>query len=234
MKKHLLSFLLLVAPMALMTINAQKTMEKGTIRMEITKVGSEDAQTAQMLEMMKGTAFDIIFKGEESITKTNMMGGMVKTDIKMDKKSGKFDMYMDMMGQKMWIESNLDEAQKSQGQVKADIESVKSDTKEILGYTAYRVNIKNAETPDMKISAYITEDIKAPANGIQGLQAVELPGFPLMVMMDSPQMSMTLETTKLSPDMDESALTVDTAGYKKMTMEEFQKSMGGMGGGMGF
>ena len=26
----------------------------------------------------------------------------------------------------------------------------------------------------------------------------------------------------------------DAGGYKKMTMEEFQKSMGGMGGGMGF
>ena len=62
MKKHLLSFLLLVAPISLITINAQKTLDQGTIKMEITKVGSEDAQTAQMLEMMKGTSFTIIFK----------------------------------------------------------------------------------------------------------------------------------------------------------------------------
>jgi len=52
--------------------------------------------------------------------------------------------------------------------------------------------------------------------------------------MESPQMSMTMETKELSDKMDESSLTVDTGGYKKMTMEEFQKSMGGMGGGMGF
>ena len=63
MKKHLLSLLLLVAPIALITINAKKTLDQGTIKMEITKVGSEDAQTAQMLEMMKGTSFTIIFKG---------------------------------------------------------------------------------------------------------------------------------------------------------------------------
>ncbi len=232
MKKHLLSFLLLVAPIALITINAQKTLDKGTIKMEITKVGSEDAQTAQMLEMMKGTSFTVIFKGEESITKTSMMGGMVNTDVKMNKKSGKMDMYMDMMGQKMWIETDEAEAQK--GQIKPTIEEVKSDTKELLGYKTFRVNIKNAEAPDMKISAYITKEIKAPVNGIQGLQAVELSGFPLMVIMESPQMSMTIETKELSEEMDESALTVDTAGYKKMTMEEFQKSMGGMGGGMGF
>ena len=200
--------------------------------MEITKVGSEDAQTAQMLEMMKGTSFTVIFKGEESITKTSMMGGMVNTDVKMNKKSGKMDMYMDMMGQKMWIETDEAEAQK--GQIKPTIEEVKSDTKELLGYKTFRVNIKNAEAPDMKISAYITKEIKAPVNGIQGLQAVELSGFPLMVIMESPQMSMTIETKELSEEMDESALTVDTAGYKKMTMEEFQKSMGGMGGGMGF
>ncbi|MDC1284306.1 hypothetical protein N8Z19_02720, partial [Saprospiraceae bacterium] len=104
----------------------------------------------------------------------------------------------------------------------------------ILGYNTYRVNIKNADTPEMKISAYVTEDVKAPANGIQGLQSVDLPGFPLMVIMESPQMSMTMETKELSDKMDESSLTVDTGGYKKMTMEEFQKSMGGMGGGMGF
>ena len=232
MKKHLLSFLLLVAPIALITINAQKTLDKGTIKMEITKVGSEDAQTAQMLEMMKGTSFTVIFKGEESITKTSMMGGMVNTDVKMNKKSGKMDMYMDMMGQKMWIETDEAEAQK--GQIKPTIEEVNSDTKELLGYKTFRVNIKNAEAPDMKISAYITKEIKAPVNGIQGLQAVELSGFPLMVIMESPQMSMTIETKELSEEMDESALTVDTAGYKKMTMEEFQKSMGGMGGGMGF
>ena len=163
-----------------------------------------------------------------------MMGGMVNTDIKMDKVSGKFDMYMDMMGQKMWIESTLEEASKSQGQVKAVVEAVKSDTKDILGYNTYRVNIKNADTPEMKISAYVKEDVKAPANGIQGLQSVDLPGFPLMVIMESPQMSMTMETKELSDKMDDSSLTVDSGGYKKMTMEEFQKSMGGMGGGMGF
>lgn len=234
MKKHLLSFLLLVAPMALMTINAQKTLDQGTIKMEITKVGSEDAQTAQMLEMMKGTAFEIIFKGDESLTKTSMMGGMVRTDIKMNKESGKMDMYMDMMGQKMLVESDIDEAQKAEGQVSAEVKKMKSDTKELLGYSTYKVNIINKDTPDMKISAYVTEDIKAPANGIQGLQSVELPGFPLMVIMESPQMSMTLETKELSGDLDESALTPDASGYKKMTMEEFQKSMGGMGGGMGF
>lgn len=232
MKKQLLSFLLLAAPIALITINAQKMLDKGTIKMEITKVGSEDAQQAQMLEMLKGTSFEVIFKGDESITKTSMMGGMIKTDVQMNKKSGKFDMYMDMMGQKMWIETDMAEAQK--GQVKPTLEVVKSDTKELLGYKTYRVNIINSETPNMKIAAYITEEIKAPVNGIQGLQAVELPGFPLMVIMESPDMSMTMETKNLSGEMDESALTVNTAGYKKMTMEEFQKSMGGMGGGLGF
>ncbi len=232
MKKHLLSFLLLVAPIALITVNAQKTLDKGTIKMEITKVGSEDAQLAQQLEMMKGTSFDIIFKGEESITKTSMMGGMINMDIKMNKESGKMDMYMDMMGQKMWIETDAAEAQK--GQVKPTVELMKSDTKEILGYKTYKVNITNPESPDMKISAYISEEIKAPVNGIQGLQAVELPGFPLLVMIESAQMSMTMETKNLSGEMDEAALNVDTSGHKKMTMEEFQKSMGGMGGGMGF
>lgn len=233
MKKHLLNFLLLVAPMMLATLSAQKTLDRGTVKMEITDVSSDDAQTAQMLEMMKGTSTEIFFDGDESLTRTSMMGGMVKTDTKMNKESGKIDMYMDMMGTKMWIETDVEEAKKAQGEARMEVKADKSDTKEILGYKAYRVDVMNPTTPDMKISGYVTEDVKATADAIQGMQGVELPGFPLAITIKSPDMSMTIETTSISEEIDRSVFKVDADGYKKMTMEEFQKSMGGAGG-MGF
>lgn len=233
MKKHLLNFLLIFAPMAFLTVSAQKNLDKGTIKMEITKVGSENPQTAQMLEMMKGTTTEIFFMGNESMTRMSMMGGMVNTDTQVNKESGKMDMYMDMMGNKMWIETDIEEAKKADAQAKVDIEADKSDSKEIMGYKAYKVNIRNEADPTMKISGYVTEEIKANANAIQGMQGVELPGFPLIIMIESPDMSMTIETTSIKDEVDASVFKKDTAGYKKMTMEEFQKTMGGMGG-MGF
>ena len=110
----------------------------------------------------------------------------------------------------------------------------KSDTKTILGYNAYKITVSNPATPDMNISGYVTEEIKAPTGAIQGMQGVDLPGFPLMIIIKSPQMSMTIETTSIKDEYDPAILDVDTTGYTKMTMEEFQKTMGGMGGGFGF
>lgn len=234
MKKHLLNFLLLIAPMALVTVNAQKTLKEGTIKMEITEVGSPDPQTAQMMEMMKGTTTEIFFKGDESVTSLSMMGGMMTTKTKMNKQSGKMDMLMDMMGQKIWVETDKVEAEKMQAQVKTEVKADKSDTKKILGYNAYKVNIINKDDANMQISGYVTEEINASAEAIQGMQGVDLPGFPLMIMIKSPDMSMTIATTDIKDSVDESKLKTDTSGYKKMTMEEFQKTMGGMGGGLGF
>ena len=233
MKKHLLNLLLLIAPMTLMTLNAQTTLEQGTIKMEITEASSEDENTAAMLEMMKGTTTEIFFKGDDNFTRMNMMGGMMKIETKLDKKSNKVDMLMDMMGQKMWIESTQEESAKAKDSDKAIVVSDKSDTKKILGYDAYKVTVQNPDMPEMKMSGYVTEQIEASTNSIQGMEGLDLPGFPLIINILSPQMSLTIETVAISKEVDESVFKIKTEGYKKMTMEEFEKTMGGMGG-MGF
>ena len=67
--------------------------DQGTLTMEIIDVSSDNEQVAAGLEMMKGTVMTVHYKGKESLSKLNMMGGMVKTDIKMNA-AGDMDMYM--------------------------------------------------------------------------------------------------------------------------------------------
>jgi hypothetical protein len=46
----------------------------------------------------------------------------------------------------------------------------------------------------------------------------------------SAQFSMTMTAIDVNDNVDEKKFALDTKGYKKQTMEEFQKAMSGMGG----
>lgn len=146
-------------------------------------------------------------------------------------------MLFDMMGNKTWIESKLDDAQTPQQKEiasKSKIEYDKSNTKDILGYKCYKMTVTNPEMEGMTVTAYVTEDIKTKANLIQGFQSLEFSGYTMEFTVGNPQFSMTYTAVEIKDSVDDSKFAYDTKGYKKMTMEEFQKSMAGMGGGFGF
>lgn len=215
------------------SIVGQKVLDKGIVKMEITKVTSDDPQMAMGLEMMKGSQTELAFKADQYITSMDMMGGMVKMKILIEQGKNMMNMLMDAMGNKTWIETKLDEAQdakqKEIGKL-TKVEYDKNDTKEILGYKCYKMSITNPEMEGMTATGYITEDIKTKANLIQGFQTAELAGYTLEFTMSNPKFSMTMTAVDIKDSVDDSKFTLDTKGYKKMTMEEFKKSMGGMGG----
>ena len=109
---YLFSFIFLL--LANNVLVAQKVMDKGTVKMEITNVSAEDPQMAMGLEMMKGSETELIFKEDQYVTNMNMMGGMMKIQVHVEKSKNTMNMLMDMMGNKSWIESKLDEAQNAQ------------------------------------------------------------------------------------------------------------------------
>ncbi len=216
---------------------SQKTLEKGSIKMEITKVNAEDPQMAMGLEMMKGSQTQVFFKNEQYVTHMDMMGGMVKMQIHVEKAKNMMNMLFDMMGNKTWIESKLEDAQSAQQKEiasKSQIDYDKNDTKEILGYKCYKMTVTNPEMDGITVTGYVTEDIKTKANLVQGFQSLEFAGYTMEFTVGSPKFSMTMTAIEINDTVDESKFSFDTKGYKKMTMEEFQKSMGGMGAGLGF
>jgi len=232
--KHLINLLFLLVPFVSMT--AQKTMDKGYVKMEITEATSDDPQMAMGLEMMKGSTTEIFFTDGKYLTKMNMMGGMVTMANHVDTKTEQMNMLFDAMGNKMWIESSLEEAKKNKptqdmGDFKVDYD--KSQTKEILGYKAYKATITIPNDQNMKVEGWVTEEIKTDANIIQGMEDLKLAGFPLEFSIVNPQMKMTFAATDIKDTVEDSVFEIKTDGYKKMTMEEFTQQMGGMGG-MGF
>lgn len=234
--KHIINLFLLLVPFA--AITAQKTIDKGYVKMEITEVSSDDPQAAMQLEMMKGTVTEVFFTEGKYKTSMSMMGGMVKMNNLIDTKTNTIDMLFDAMGNKMWVNTDLDKAKENKPSVQDmegfKVEYDKSQTKTILGYNAYKATINSPDGQDMTIEGWVTEEIKTDANIIQGMEDLKLQGFPLEFSIINPQMKLTFAATDIKDSVDESEFVLNTDGYKKLTAEEFSEMMGAMGGGMGF
>jgi hypothetical protein len=233
---NLMKSVLLIALLSINYISsAQKSLDKGSITMEITAVASDDPQTEMMLGAMKGSQTEVVFEGSKHVTNMDMMGGMVKMQIHVNSDANKMNMLFDAMGNKMWIESDLDKSQSLQEQEiagKSIISYDKNEVLEILGYKCYKMTITNPEMPETTVIGYVTSDIKTNANLIQGFQSLKFEGYPMEFTVGNPQFTMTMTAKEIKETVDQNKFNLDTKGYKKMTMEEFQKAMGGMG--MGF
>jgi len=236
---------LFILPLMLMTfltvsLTAQGTLEKGYLKMELTEASSDNEQMAAGLEMLKGSETEYFFDKDNSLVKQSMMGGMVNITTLVENKTEGINMFFDMMGQKMHVETSTEEMEKSAESGQADamgemkVTYDEADTKEILGYKCKKANITSSGAEGFTFGLYVTEDIKASPKMIQGLQKVDLKGFPLELVIDMGQMKMVYTTTEIKKEVDPAAFKISADGYKKMSFEEFQESMGAMGGGMGF
>ena len=236
--KHFFSLITVIAFISISYISsAQKILEEGYVKMEITKVTSDDPQMAMGLEMMKGSQTEVYFNKEKYVSYVSMMGGMLEMKIAVNNAKNEMNMLFDMMGQKKWVQSNLDQAQTEQEKQIADqsvIKYDKADTKEIMGYKCYKMTVTNPEMNDVNVSAYVTEDIKTKANLVQGFNSLEFAGYTMEFTIQSPQFAITMSAIDVKDTVDGTKLELDTKGYEKMTKEEFAKSMGGLGGGLGF
>jgi hypothetical protein len=212
-------------------VSAQKTLGEGTIKMEITEVNASDPQQAMMLESMKGSVTEITFKGEQNAVNMSMMGGMIAIQVNTDRPQNKFDMLMDAMGQKIWVESALDKTEtpeQKENIAKAVVTYDKTKTKTLAGYNCYEFKVTIPDNP-MVVTGYLTEDIKFAGNIIQGLQSLKMNGFPLEYVSGNDDFKMTMTVKEVSDKLDAKKFVIDTTGYKKMTMEELSAMTGGMG-----
>lgn len=240
----------------LLTISVQaQQLTSGTIEMGVTDFQMEMPETEgfDMGEMMKRMKQVMYFKPGVLVQEMSMMGMM---EMKMFIVGDSVDQYMDVMGQKMNIKTNTDDMGRSGYDIEAmanmyQIEYDKSDRRKILGYDCYKVDIimdmeavmpEEAETPEsmqemfdnMKMSAYITEEIKMPMMQLQQFKGLQMEGTPLFLTMDMGMMSFTYEASSVSQEVDENIFIKPPVGeYKIMSMEDL-KNMGMGNGGFGF
>ncbi len=214
-------------------INAQA--DKGTLVLEITEMSSDNPQMASMADMFKGNETFVYFSDGASLTKMNMMGGMVKIDMKMDKESNS-DLLFDAMGNKIWVASTKIEQDRAKAEAdnpmeEMDITYDMDDKKTIAGFECYKMTVDFIDAEGVTMEAYVTEAIGIRPPVIQGVDMKDFKGFPLEYTMNNPQMQLTIVAKSFEPTVDESVFELNTSGYQKMTMKEFTDMMSSMGGG---
>lgn len=208
----------------------QAPLEQGKIVMELTDISSDNPQMAMAMGGMKGMKTEFNFK--EDIHVTDMDMGFFKMKVIIDKKNNKMDMLNDAMGNKSWIEAPLDADPKaSQIADNTTVNKDKSKTKEVAGFPCYYFEFSNPDMPDLKVSGYMTENIKSTANLVQGFQALDLGGFMLEYSITTPEITMTTTAVEISDEVDENKFVLNTKGYTKMTMDEYSEMMQKFGGG---
>lgn len=233
---------LLIATLAFITANiSAQTLTSGSIKMEITEVNSDNEQMAAGLEMMKGMVTEYIFNEDYSMSSSDIMGGMVKTKSLVDNKTEEMTMLMDMMGNKMHVESTKLEREKAQMGAEDMMDGVEikyddADTKTLLGFECTKATVTGIGGDEMNMSftMYVAKDLKASSKMIQGMDKLSLEGFPLEYTLETDQMSMTYAATEIKKEISKDVFELKTAGYTKMSWDEFTEQMQAMGGGMGF
>ena len=176
--------------------------------------------------MMQGTVIETSFRNELVKTNMSIMGGMIRNQTILDSKKKKGVMLYDMMGRKIAVD--LDMGETVENIPDYTITYDKKDVKTIAGYKCYRADI-DVKGKDDKMVMYVTEKI-APTGSQLNEQFKDLKGFPLQYQMDQGGLKMTLKASEVSTTMPDSKAFDVPDGYEKMTMEEFQKMAGSMGG----
>jgi hypothetical protein len=210
------------------SLSAQKKLTEGVILMELTDIKSDDPSMAAMLGGMRGSTQEIVFNPEKQRSSMSMMGGLVNTTVFFDSKSNESRTYMDMMGNKIMIRTPTENQEENND---FNIQVDKSKTKKINGYNCHKVVMtpKTNEGQSMELIMYVTEEIAVISSVSSQFNTSAIKGTPLEMSINAEGMTMTFTCKKVDEKLPKDPFKEPT-GYKEMTMEEFQKSMGNMGG----
>lgn len=204
------------------TMNAQ-ALKKGSVTYSMTMSGNDEAAA-----MMGESTIIVSFDETAQATDMNMMGGMMmmKTIMPVGNLT-EAKMTIEVMGMKYEILEVGEEALKANKGL-ANLENAvevtydKKDTKEIAGFKCYKAVVKMNDGTSSDF--YITDAIAPQLNKDS---KVTLEGYPLEVKVSTPQGEMTMTASAFSKELPKDCFTIGE-GYTKVTMEEFQKQMGGM------
>lgn len=168
------------------------------------------------------------------------LAGILTNKIFTDLKKHQNITYMDLMGQKYKIVSDIPPMNSAALSTKEFI----SDSKIIAGYKCYKVvyslvapdfsrsipehsEKENRETNNVELTAYITDLIK-PSAYLSLIQGTTLKGLPLEFNLSLQGMNLKLEATEVKTKVDKK-LFIQPTGYQEMTIAEFEQMMAKLG-----
>lgn len=197
---------------------------------------SGDGQDAQVAAMMNGSLIDIYFAPDNSKMVFNMMSGMIKMDMRMNTKSEKGIVLMDMMGQQKFKTIDSDDVNSEEEDSKVDMPEIKylKKYKEIAGYKCQKAVI-TVEESGPPVVMYVTEKLEMPKGFekyTEQLNMAGVKGFPMAIEIESDDMKVNI-TAQAVDFVKQSKKIFDLKapeGYTEMTSQDLQ-GLGGMGGG---
>ena len=219
MKKALL-LLILLCPLV---VFAQKKMKEGVVKYDVVDIKGSSMATAGL----KGSKSAMYFNDAFAKVDATVMNGMMRTQVIRNYKTEGNVMVVDgIVGKKV---VTMDKESKDAKDPKRgfDITYDTKDTRKIMGYNCSKVTMKS-KTDNTVSVLYVTDKIM-PAVSPFAHVFPDLKGFPLRYEIGRDGTRITYEAKEISNKINAKDFEIPTTGYERMTMEEFQKSLGKMG-----
>ncbi len=222
MKKNLTLSWLLAAVFVISAFQSSAKEFKGVITYKITIEGS--GVTDEMKTMMPKTMIMSI-KGNKSRNEMSMSMGKTVTISDGDAKTS--ITLLDMMGQKIAIQSTPEDIQSEMDKGPKTNVNITGETKDILGYTCKKAVI-TFEGEDTEIIVYFTEELGTKELNFDNPQFKDINGVMLEFEMPNEQFSMKFNAVSVEKKNIEDTEFVIPEGYQIKTKEEMQGMFGGM------
>ncbi len=181
---------------------------------------TESSMTKEELEMMPEET-EMWFKGD--LVKLRMPMGMgMQSDVLILK--DKVVLLMDLMGNKLAMESTKTEVEKQNSDSKkAVVKLVDGETKKVAGYDCKKAILSTPDEKDMIV--WYSDKIKS--NGSWYFQMSEIKGFPLEFSMKTGEISVRMTAKEVRMENVADAEFTVSSDYKVMSQADMMKMMGG-------
>lgn len=212
-----------------LAVSAHAQKNNAHIQYEMNFSGNDQAA------MFSGSLLDIYFAPDNSKMVLNMMSGMVKMDMRMDVKSKKGIMLLDMMGNQKYKTLDADDIEKNDKEEQAEMPEIKylKEYKDIAGYKCQKALLSVKDQPEPMV-IYFTDKIEMPKGFEQYTKQLNMSGikgFPMAMELNTPEMKVNI--TAKAVDLNKQSKKIfelkAPEGYTEMTEEDLQ-GMGRMGG----
>lgn len=193
------------------------------------KMSSDNPDVQAQLGMMEGSTMQIFYKEDKSRVESNMAGGLMKSINITDQKKKKGVMMTEgIMGSQAAI-FDMDEQEADDQETEEEVKlEITGETKDILGYTCKK-GIMYGED-DSEAVYWFTEDIKVAEGSLGKFVQKGVPGLPLEITIDQPEVTITFTATEIATKFKEDKGMFDIKipkGYEEVSIETF-KNRGGM------
>ena len=209
---------LVIAMTLFLTLNALAQGPSGYIKYNMSY--AESSMTKEELSMMPEET-EMWFKGD--LVKLRMPMGMgMQSDVLILK--DKVVLLMDLMGNKLAMESTKSEVEKQNAtSKKAVVKLISGETKNIAGFDCKKAILSTSGEKDMMV--WYSDKIKS--NGSWYFQMSDIKGFPLEFSMKTGEMNVRMTAKEVRMENVDDVEFKVSPEYKVMTQEDMMKMMGG-------